>query len=533
MTDTWELTGAPVKATAKELLLQAAHNPKSLPDYGWVYDVLEDDDTPMASVMRKWKLAPSCVVGHSESARVELYYVGEGDVNVADPPKFDVDAHTVPSTFGDLKAEATVLDESVRKAREATAVRADWSPGAMAMLTRTVNAELFPDMAVELRLKKVNVYGPGGKFAPHVDTPREGVLGTVVVVLPADGVKGGALRIQGVDENVTCGVPTKGVAFAAFYSSMLHEVEEVVEGTRVSVAYDIVKDAARVAPGPPSVGENDFVVDVVDTGPEPRFPRAPTCPVKAVVSFLQEKDRATIEKFAYDSDELETEMSAWIGMTLNHRYSYAELAEANFLKGNDREVRRVLLALGCTDLRVDPVIITAEGARENSEYDYKPDEEPEVGIRAASKEDLRRMVFHEPPATYPCVHVFARPQDLVKSLKVDESSGGYTGNEFEPGFFNNVYFTCVLRGWFHYKSSSGSESGSGSETESESKPASESDSKPESESKPASESESKPESKPESGSKPAPESESNKTHAADKMPEESAAKRQRTGDGPV
>ena len=81
-------------------------------------------------------------------------------------------------------------------------------------------------------LYKLNVYsGPSGKFKPHVDTPRsEDQVGSLVICMPAEH-KGGDLVVRHQNRSVTfCWGASKCIEWAAFYSSLEHEVTEVRSG---------------------------------------------------------------------------------------------------------------------------------------------------------------------------------------------------------------------------------------------------------------------------------------------------------------
>ncbi|KAJ9607941.1 hypothetical protein H2200_008020 [Cladophialophora chaetospira] len=90
-------------------------------------------------------------------------------------------------------------------------------------------------------LYKLNVYsGPSGKFKPHVDTPRsEDQFGSLVICLPVKH-EGGNLVVRHQDRNVTfCWGSSDCVQWAAFFSDLEHEVEEVTSGHRVTLTYNL------------------------------------------------------------------------------------------------------------------------------------------------------------------------------------------------------------------------------------------------------------------------------------------------------
>ena len=104
-----------------------------------------------------------------------------------DGVEFDPDVHTVPSRYGDLATCTARLDPHVRLCNELAARSGvdvtflDANNNALAAFLPLVQRALFPTTPIALRLKKINVYPVGGHFARHVDTPRPGVLGTLVL----------------------------------------------------------------------------------------------------------------------------------------------------------------------------------------------------------------------------------------------------------------------------------------------------------------------------------------------------------------
>ncbi|KAJ3308483.1 hypothetical protein HDU76_003955 [Blyttiomyces sp. JEL0837] len=98
---------------------------------------------------------------------------------------------------------------------------------------------------VKAVLDKLNVYGPGGFFKTHVDTPQGvGHFGSLVVCLPTT-LKGGQLVLRepvtGVEKVVDWSTdePSSIIKWLAFLDSVEHEVLEVREGYRVTLTYNL------------------------------------------------------------------------------------------------------------------------------------------------------------------------------------------------------------------------------------------------------------------------------------------------------
>ncbi|EMD39484.1 hypothetical protein CERSUDRAFT_91991 [Gelatoporia subvermispora B] len=98
-------------------------------------------------------------------------------------------------------------------------------------------------------LCKLNIYGPGGFFKAHVDTPRGAdMFGSLVVLYPTPH-EGGALvlRHMGDEWTLDCAKhetkATEGsIAYAAFFSDVEDEVLPVKSGYRVALTYNLYFD---------------------------------------------------------------------------------------------------------------------------------------------------------------------------------------------------------------------------------------------------------------------------------------------------
>lgn len=118
----------------------------------------------------------------------------------------DVLPHCTPAAFGDLRARATVLDETVRRASECRAPAfelvqvaapgsgsgrgAHAAPALLEDIAEAVTSSLLP-RGFSLRPHKLNVYGPSGHFQPHVDTPTDPrMVGSLVIALPSPFIGG-------------------------------------------------------------------------------------------------------------------------------------------------------------------------------------------------------------------------------------------------------------------------------------------------------------------------------------------------------
>ncbi|KAF7326250.1 Fe2OG dioxygenase domain-containing protein [Mycena kentingensis (nom. inval.)] len=118
---------------------------------------------------------------------------------------------------------------------------------------KTLRAELY----------KLNVYGPGSFFKEHKDTPRsEDMIGSLVLVYPT-AHKGGALTLSHdgaafkFDSATELAETKNALAYVAFFSDVTHAVEEVLEGYRVTLTYNLYLGARRTAAPQASAADAD------------------------------------------------------------------------------------------------------------------------------------------------------------------------------------------------------------------------------------------------------------------------------------
>ena len=143
-----------------------------------------------------------------------------------------------------------MLDESYRRALAAPANRIFMqaelanNESMLAALRQLLLPEGTEAGQVTAKLHALNVYGPGGFFRRHQDTPRGDphFVGSLVVCLPVAHT-GGGLCIQHSGRSVVYswgeGAAAGEVQWAAFFSDCVHEVLPVTAGHRVTLAYDL------------------------------------------------------------------------------------------------------------------------------------------------------------------------------------------------------------------------------------------------------------------------------------------------------
>ena len=145
----------------------------------------------------------------------------------------------------------TRYDRTVRDALQIKAEGGAFSvlhfdPAATGILEQ-IRRELAPHIpdALTAELYNLNVYGRGGHFVPHKDTPRgSDMLGTLVVCLPSQFSNGAfVVKHHGVFQTYDWGEairkqdePTR-IHWAAFFGDVDHQIERVWGGLRLTLTY--------------------------------------------------------------------------------------------------------------------------------------------------------------------------------------------------------------------------------------------------------------------------------------------------------
>lgn len=147
------------------------------------------------------------------------------------------------SAFGDLRTLETRIDPKVRDAREIPADQFAVDPRLLREV-RTAWAEHFAPTTVRVRPYKIHVYGPGGHFKSHRDSPEPGLVGTFLVGI-------GDTRGNHVKVGAFCIDSTEAFAdpytWVAFYPDIPHHVSKLPEHQyRAVIAFKIFSDEQHV-----------------------------------------------------------------------------------------------------------------------------------------------------------------------------------------------------------------------------------------------------------------------------------------------
>ena len=255
-----------------------------------------------------------------------------------------VAASTV-APFG--KGLETVMDESVRKAREIDAGKIQVAEKFGALIQEVAKGlaaklGVSDRVDVEARLYKLALYETGGFFKTHQDTERsEGNFASLVLQLPCEH-QGGALVVRrGTEEKRFEDGSLDSFLAVAFWADMDHEVEVVTSGNRVCLLYNLVRTGSGPAPS-----LNDF-----------------------------ETFKAKLRAVA--NDWWTTGSCPKVAIKLEHYYTPTNLPRLAALKGNDRAMVEALVVSDTFDVYLALVTKHESGEPEQnydgSEYYGRPD----------------------------------------------------------------------------------------------------------------------------------------------------------------
>ncbi len=197
-------------------------------------------------------------------------------------------AWCAPASFGE--GTETRTDARVREGRQLYArdgaLAVDGFDEALREILSRVRDSLCPHDAAPpvAELHSLNVYGRGGHFVAHKDTPRDpSVFGTLVVCLPLS-FSGGRLVVE-QESRATFNweresffltsreTQERRIRWAAFFSDVDHRIEMVTSGCRVTLTYELRRapNAAPAAPDHPGAAEAAFSVALAEAIADPTF----------------------------------------------------------------------------------------------------------------------------------------------------------------------------------------------------------------------------------------------------------------------
>lgn len=152
------------------------------------------------------------------------------------------------SGYGDVRLQTNQINSEVRDAREIPTGHFTVSQSLYDDIERIWSEHFLPG-SVHIEPYKIHLYGPGGCFKPHRDTPEKDLVGTFLVGIGDCTTNNtGNLRV-----GVKKGMRAYPGSFVAFYPDIEHEVLKVEGGYRGVIAFKVFKkpsSSANPASGP-------------------------------------------------------------------------------------------------------------------------------------------------------------------------------------------------------------------------------------------------------------------------------------------
>jgi hypothetical protein len=401
-----------------------------------------------------------------------------------DKPNLDVilDKSTA-SPFG--KGEETVLDETYRLGREIPAdkievtdkIKAFWSE-----IQKEISATMFVRRKVQVKLYKLVIYTDGGHFDFHRDsTHSDNHHATVLLALNTSWTGGDlVLKRNGVEtrfdmhpKDLNDGYPPL-LQMVAFYTDTEHKVEQVTEGIRVVLQYDVEvvglsKDEKRVDDKDINVEESEGEEEEKNWslygshekkkvkrdpeeevyGPEDLYDKDYALPrVKTVYARRKSQKGDTtsgdpeavkeiiriIEKFLSPDS---TSQVKEVGFALQYLYRKSSILP-EFLKGSDALLYQALTE--SFDVSLHPVILQEstdyEGAYESCRV-YRFEQTAREGDESLDEEWSREksMRMRMPRRMVDKSTIFHVPMTSAIKQISSQDYVEHTGNEAQPGEF--------------------------------------------------------------------------------------------------
>eukprot|EP00116_Pleurobrachia_bachei_P004435 sb/3464697/ len=234
-----------------------------------------------------------------------------------------------------------------------------------------IDSERFDLVAEQYSL---NMYGKGGHFKKHKDTPRgSDMIGTLLVQLPGAYYEGGALKITAGDGSMKKKVlegyklgkkgllpDPKELRIAAFFCDIDHEVMKVLEGLRLTVAF-ILRIREKVVPEVPlgSWSPNRVVLPCLTLSAQERALTAKFVEFCNDESFLPEEEIRTTF-LAFPCFHLYTNEQVFPSFVDSAENPLSEGQVAK-LKGQDSIIGRAVLSAaektgGCVEIYLQPMV---------------------------------------------------------------------------------------------------------------------------------------------------------------------------------
>jgi len=173
--------------------------------------------------------------------------------------------HADISGYGNVQTQETAVDETVRSAREIPAT--EFSVGRkMLREIEDIWSRFFIPPKVRAEPYKIHLYGPGGHFRSHLDTPEKGLVGTFLIGLADTTTPRNRFKI-GTD-TYSAGLHK----YVAFYPDVAHEVLKIDDGYRGVIAFKLFRaDSSQLDDSVDRYSETVAHLDVVLKKLKPPF----------------------------------------------------------------------------------------------------------------------------------------------------------------------------------------------------------------------------------------------------------------------
>jgi predicted 2-oxoglutarate/Fe(II)-dependent dioxygenase YbiX len=350
-----------------------------------------------------------------------------------------------PAKFGNLISKKTEHNPEVRNAMEAKKFCLARKPErgyyykeleCIHTIRKQIEAHLCPK--IKLEPYRVNIYGKGDFFKPHVDTPVDlaNMIGSLVVCLPSKHSGGQLVVKSGNNETVFDFGEKSGntnvVQWAAFFSDCVHEVKQVTDGYRVAVTYNIIRSTAvrKKENNKQDTVSSDLILGE-NTGRHTEY-------VQQLVQKVEEENKE-------------------IGFMLFHKYTMSGL-KRDGLKGSDRLLYLALANTQKFNLELVPSALHCSKVIPDNETTYGAKRVSEdlvtMNVYRFTQEDLERQENNKRSRPYDhdqdetltngIPFIMALSETNADILSHDSRDAAYTGNQNDDGYDTTLYQTASL-----------------------------------------------------------------------------------------
>lgn len=317
-----------------------------------------------------------------------------------------------------------------------------------------IEDKLAPGRCVKLDPYKVNVYGEGGFFKPHVDNPSDhNMIGSLVICLPSPH-KGGELLVnheglQHVFEFSKHSGDTSRIQWAAFYSDCIHEVKPIVEGHRVTITYSIIalEWSPKYHQYTGRYTEHEDAVSLQEhfecSEESPPLTTKALTNVKTELEKIQSKTKRSPSK---------------VGFLLKHKYTTKGL-QPRLLKGEDKglnecfadkewkyELMSVLTRYQTDEVRPYGPFEDGDLDESHEVYEFKPLKsiKPPSVYGSLERSWRSRKNFRQWRVGIPFVEIYRKTDNSAQIVRNNEGSGSWIGNEVEDIGVDKIYLDSAL-----------------------------------------------------------------------------------------